>query len=382
MRYSDLVLYFTITPTRLSNKTMKNLNPVPATIVTVALMSSALISGCGVGEANVVDDDTAVAVTPVPVETSKPIRADISATYMANASITSDYDAPVMARVAGEVVELMVEEGDQVEAGQVLARLDGERLRLEMLVAKANLDRTQKEVIRNTDLHERGLISSSMHEGLKFDLASMKATYDLKRLNYDYSKIRAPIAGVVSTREIKSGQNLAVGDVAFRITETSELMAQLQIPQAELAKFSAGHPATVTVASMPNSEFAASIVRISPTIDVENGTFRATVIIDNTHGYLAPGMFGRFTIAYEMHANALVIPANALLDEDEESTVYVVQNGEVLRRGVETGFEENGRVEILSGLQDDDQIVVVGHSGLRDGSKVLASVLELDGFTG
>jgi multidrug efflux pump subunit AcrA (membrane-fusion protein) len=93
-------------------------------------------------------------------------------------------------------------------------------------------------------------------------------------------------------------------------------------------------------------------------------------------------MFGRFTIAYEKHANALTIPANALLDEDAESTVYVVQNGEVVRRTVETGFEENGRIEILSGLQDEDQIVVIGHSGLRDGSKVLASVFELDGFTG
>ncbi len=361
---------------------MKTLNPIPATIVTFALVSSALISGCGVGEAKVAESETTLATTPVPVETSKPSRADINATYIVNASITSDYDAPVMARVAGEVVELTVEEGDRVEAGQILARLDGERLRLEMLVAKANLERTKKELTRNSDLHERGLVSSSMYEGLKFDLASMQATYDLKRLNYDYSKIRATITGVVSTREIKPGQNLAVGDVAFRITETAELMAQLQIPQAELAKFSAGHPAIVTVASMPGSKFPATIVRISPTIDIANGTFRATVIIDNKQGRLAPGMFGRFTVAYEKHTNALVIPANALLDEDEVSTVYIVKNGEVLRRKIETGIEENGQIEILSGLQDDDQVVVVGHSGLRDGSKVLASVFELDGFTG
>ena len=156
----------------------------------------------------------------------------------------------------------------------------------------------------------------------------------------------------------------------------------LQIPQAELAKFSAGHAATVSVASMPNTEFAATIVRISPTIDIRNGTFRATAIMDNADGNLAPGMFGRFTIAYEKHENALVIPATALLDEDNESTVYIVENDAVIRRIVETGFEQNGRVEILDGLDDDDQIVVVGQAGLRDGSKVLASVSELDRFTG
>jgi membrane fusion protein (multidrug efflux system) len=133
---------------------------------------------------------------------------------------------------------------------------------------------------------------------------------------------------------------------------------------------------------MPDNNFAATIVRISPTIDARNGTFRATAVIDNTDGNLAPGMFGRFTIAYEKHTNALVIPTNALLDEDEETTVYVVRNDEVIRRAVEVGIEEDGRVEILDGLLDDDQVVVVGHSGLREGSKVLASATDLDRFTG
>ena len=361
---------------------MKTPNPIPATFFALALSSATLISGCGVSDASVPDADAVQAATPVPVETVAPVRSDIHATYAASASISSDADAPVSARVAGEVVELLVEEGDRVEAGQILARLDGKRLQLEMLAAKANLERAKKEYTRNTDLHARGLVSSAMYEGLKYDLASLKATYDLKRLNYDYSNIRATISGVVSSRDIKAGQNLAVGQVAFRITETKELIAYLQIPQSELAKFSAGHSATLNVASMPDADFAATIVRISPTIDSRNGTFRATASIDNADGNLAPGMFGRFTIAYEKHVNALVIPANALLDEDDETTVYVVQDDEVVRRSVEVGIEENGRVEILGGLLDNDQIVVVGHSGLRDGSKVLASVTDLDRFTG
>jgi len=179
---------------------MKTNNPIPAIFFTIVLSSTALLSGCGVGEASVNDADVLAAATPVPVETATPFRSDIYATYAASASIASDADAPVTARVAGEVVELLVEEGDRVAAGQVLARLDGERLRLEVLAAKANLERARKEYKRNTDLHERGLVSSSMYEGLQFDLASLKATYDLKRLNYDYSNIRATIAGVPERR--------------------------------------------------------------------------------------------------------------------------------------------------------------------------------------
>ncbi len=351
-------------------------------LTTLAFTSLTTLAGCGTGQASVNDAETVNAATPVPVETALPRRLDIYATYDATATISSDADAPVIARVAGEVVELLVEEGDVVEAGQVLARLDGERLRLEMLAAKANLEQARKEYKRNVDLHKRGLISTSMFEGLQYDLAALEATYELKALNYDYSKIRATIPGVVSAREVKPGQNVAANQVAFRITDTAELVAYLQIPQAQLPKFRAGHAATLKVASMPDTEFPASIVRISPTIDTRNGTFRATAIIDNTDRLLAPGMFGRFTIAYEKHEDALVVPAAALLDEDDLTSVYVVSDGEVVRRSVETGIEAGGNIEILGGLGENESVVVVGHSGLRDGSKVLASNKVQDSFSG
>lgn len=358
---------------------MNTLRPIVSVLAISALFS---ITGCGIGEASVAAESAAEAETPVPVETTTPNRADIFATYEATAAITTDSDAPVVARASGELVELLVEEGDSVKAGQVLARLDGERLRLEMLATKAELARASKEYTRNIDLHERGLISASMFEGLKYDVAALEASYKLKKLNYDYSNIRAPISGIVSARAIKPGQNVDVGDVAFRITETSELLAYLQIPQSQLPKFQAGHAATVQVVSMPNEKFHASIIRISPTIDTRNGTFRATASIDNKKGDLAPGMLGRFTIAYEKHADALTIPAVALLDDEEQASVYVVNDGEVVRRIVETGIEADGKIEILGGLSGNEQIVVIGHSGLHDGSRVLASNTLPDSFSG
>ena len=353
-----------------------------AIITALAIAGMTTLAACGVGEAGVSDQDILQATTPVPVEIAQPYRQDIRASYEATATLTSDADAPIIARVAGELIELLVEEGDTVKAGQVLARLDGERLRLEMLAAKANLARASKEFKRNTDLHERGLISASIFEGLKYDLAALQASYELSALNYDYSNIRATIDGVVSAREIKPGQNVSIGDIAFRITDTAELIAHLQIPQSQLPKFQAGHTASLQVASMPNTRFPASIVRISPTVDARNGTFRATAIIQNKDGNIAPGMFGRFTIAYEMHPDALVVPAAALLDEDEQTTVYVVNNGQVTKRVVETGIREGDIIEILGGLGDNDNIVVVGHTGLREGSKVLASNTDRNAASG
>ncbi len=353
--------------------------------IAVAALSASFtlaLSACGVGEARIAATDDSTAPPPLPVEISMPVRADIFATYHTTTTISADAEAPVAARVSGEVVEILVEEGDHVVKGQILARLDGDRLRLRMLQAQANLEKVSKEHQRFVRLHEKGLVSAAVSEGLKFDMDALKAVYELQRLDYEYTKIRAPISGVVSARDIKIGQHVGVSDETFNITDTTKLVAYLRIPQAELEKFSAGQHADVSVDAMPDVSFDATIARISPTIDVRNGTFRATAYIDNQDGLLAPGMFGRFDIAYEQHVDALIIPAAALVREDSETVVYVVEDGAAVRRAIETGIRSGDNIEVLSGLEVHEKIVVTGQGGLRDGSRVFASIDTGDPVTG
>jgi len=344
-----------------------------ASIALVAIFATAA-SGCGTGEASVASVNENSLPAPLPVRVTTPETMDIYAAYKTAAAIAAEEQAPILARVAGQVVEILVEEGDMVRKGQILARLDGDRLRLEMLQAQANLEKMSREYDRLTNLHERGLVSATTYDGLKYDRQALRAVYKLKRLNYGYTSIRATIDGVISSRDINVGTNVKVGEIAFTVSDTSCLVSYLNIPQTELNKFSPGHEAIVTVAAMPERGFVATVARISPTIDTRTGTFRATVYVDNQEGDLAPGMFGRFTIAYEKHSNALVIPANAMVEEDNETVVYVVTDGAAIRRTIETGIRSDGKIEILSGLDKNDAIVVTGLSGLRDGSRVLASI--------
>jgi membrane fusion protein (multidrug efflux system) len=341
-----------------------------ATLFTFLAMN---LTACGVGEAKVADVVEQNSTLPLPVEASLPHRADIFATYQTTGTLESDADAPVLARVSGQVIEVLVEEGRVVEKGQILALLDGDRLRLEMLQAKTNLDKIKREYERLVDLQKRGLVSAAMYEGLKYDMQALQASYKLKRLDYSYTRIRAPISGVISSREIKVGGQVSVNDPMFRITDASTLVAKLKIPQTELAKFSAGQAIRLSVDAMPEIMFAATIDRISPTIDTRNGTFRATAYVANDSSLLAPGMFARFSISYEKHADALVIPAAALIKEDNISVVYVISDGAVVRRVIQTGIESDGMVEVLDGLDIAESVVVTGQSGLRDGSRVLAS---------
>ena len=353
-----------------------------AGITALSTILAIALSGCGVGEAKIADVVELDDASALPVEVSFPYHADIFATYQTTSALESDADAPVIARVAGEVIEILVEEGSQVEQGQILARLDGELLRLEMLQVKARLDKTKSEYARLRDLHARGLVSATTYEGLKFDMDALQASYDLKQLNYGYTKIRAPIAGVVSSREIKIGRQVYVNDPTFRITNTARLVAHLKIPQTELPKFASGQSVNLRVDAMPDMMFAATVDRISPTIDVVTGTFKATAYVENNDGRLAPGMFARFSIAYEKHESALVIPAAALLTEDNISVVYVVSDELVERRVIDIGIESDGMIEVLGGLGDSEAVVITGQTGLRDGSRVLASNATSDFVSG
>lgn len=344
--------------------------------ILVALLAGAAVlalPGCQQGEASVVEDAASPPPAPLPVELALPSTQDMEAAYDATAPLSADREALIPARAAGEVVEILVEEGQRVVAGQTLARLDGELARLEMLKAQADFERARREHERSRRLRERGLVSAAAHETQQYVLAALEATYELKRLAHQHTTIRATIPGVVAERYVKVGYRVEQGAPAFRVTDTSRLVAELKIPQRALGTIGTGQDALITVDALPGSSFIAAVDRISPTIDADTGSFRATIYIDNRDGRLAPGMFGRVSIAYEKHAGARVVPTRALIREDEEVVLYVVRDGVALRRPVQVGIENAGMTEILEGLAADEPVVVTGQGGLRDGSEVLAS---------
>ena len=188
--------------------------------------------GDDAGSAATAGSDEEEESAPVPVEVGRAIRDDVFAVYTGTAALETDEDAMVVAKVAGEVESIAVEEGDPVKAGQVLARLDGDRLRLEMERARANLAKLEQEYQRNIQLKERGLVSATAFEDIKYEMEALRAAYNLARLEVSYTEIKAPVDGVVATRFIKVGNTLAVNDQVFHITGLDPLIAYLHVPES------------------------------------------------------------------------------------------------------------------------------------------------------
>ena len=334
----------------------------------IMLLVMAMLAACDQGDG--ADEDAEEESPAIPVETVTPSRGDIDAMYSGTAPIEAFADAIVIAKVGGEVREILAEEGDEVRRGQVLARLDGDRLRLEMQQAEANLRKLQRDYQRNVDLREKALISEGDFEKIQYEMEALEATFELASLELDYTEIKAPIDGVVSERLVKVGNTIEVNAETFQVTSLEPLISYLHVPEREYRRIDPGQTASIGIDAVPGDSFEAIVARVSPVVDPDTGTFKITIEVYDPSRRLKPGMFGRIDIIYDSRAMVLQIPRNAVIEEGGETAVFVVDGDTAERRLIRTGYSDDGNVEVIEGLDDDEQIVVVGQTNLKNGSKV------------
>ncbi len=342
----------------------------PVRWLALVAVVGALAAGCSNGKAKDKEGAETEKNAIVPVEVLPLKRAEMVAVYSGTAPIEAHEEATVVAKVGGEVRQIFVEEGDTVQAGQVLARLDGDRLRLTLAQTDANLRKLERDYKRTLELAEKGLVPKSTAENTRYDLDALRAGYDSARLELSYTEIRAPINGVISARRIKVGNTIGPNDPTFTVTDLDPLLAFVHVPEKEFRKIAPGQNAEVVIDALGGARFAGTISRISPTVDPQTGTFRARVEVPDATRTLKPGMFARVNIVYERRQSALQLPRTAILDADGQQSVFVVASGKAEQRTIKTGLSNGGWIEVLDGLEGSEQVVTVGQAGLKTGTLV------------
>jgi membrane fusion protein (multidrug efflux system) len=306
----------------------------------------------------------------VPVEISRVITGDISAYFTSTATIEAEEETEVVAKVGGVVEKILVEEGDYVNAGDVIAKLDDEKIAVQLAQAKANLQKLESNYNRSLDLHEKKLISTEGFQQAKFEYEHQKAAYELAALDLKYTSIRTPISGVVSARLIKVGNMVLPNQAVFKVSGFDPLIAVLHVPERQLGRLRVGQNATLQIDAIGTGDFIGRIKRISPVVDPATGTVKVTLEMHDPSRQMRPGMFARINIIYDIHENILLAPKDAIMSEDRESAVYVVRDSLAIRQPIEIGYTNTTHVEILSGLTPGDSVVTTGKGSLKDSTKV------------
>jgi membrane fusion protein (multidrug efflux system) len=373
---------------------------------------SLALTGCGRGgdAAQVKDKDSKSEVAnAVAVEVAPVARAPIAASYNGTATLSADHEAQVAAKTSGVLKKLYVEEGMTVKEGQLLAELDDASARAQLAQAEAQMHKADAGFTYAEQSIAKQLISKREYDQTKFDMQNLRAAYQSAALQLQYTRIVAPVGGVIAERSVKIGNLIQTNQNLFRIVGMDPLQAVLNVPERQLGILKAGQKVALEADALPGKKFEGAIQRIAPVVDAASGTFRVTCEFRDASGTLKPGMFGRVEIVYDQHADALTIPRSALIEEDGETAVFVVDKAQpkplaadaaktpatadakktdakadvakadskpaapglvAHRKLIKIGYSDGDKVEIRGGIDEGAQVITVGRNAVRDGTAV------------
>ena len=307
------------------------------------------------------------AIAAVPVEVTAASRRTISSFIETNGTLEAENEVDLVARVSAPIVALHVEEGDLVRAGQLLARLDDQETRVQTEIARVGLAEMRQAHERAQQLHAEDLISLEDYERAASTYDAAKAQLKASEVQLEFTELRAPFSGRIVRRYVDRAEQVSVNTPIYRLSDFDPLLCPIQMPERDLPRVRLGQRAWLSVEAWRDERFAATVLRISPIIEAETGTFKVTLELRDGDR-LRPGMFARVFVETETREDALVVPKAALSLGSIGDTVFVAVDGTASRREVELGFRQGDLVEIVRGVSEGEQVVVVGQDGLSEGT--------------
>jgi RND family efflux transporter MFP subunit len=270
-------------------------------------------------------------------------------------------------------------EGDRVDAGQTVAVITGEEVRL---AARTEATRQRYEAAKRDydskkKLFDEGLLSEELFRQVQTTLADAKIEWERSLLTEKRSSLVTPISGVIlrlardeDGTPMADGQLVTQGFVVAQIAPASSLIADVDLVGADVARVAEGMTARVRHHAWETRTFDGRVLRLAPSLDPVTRTLRAEVVVDNPEGKLRPGMFVEVTLIAERRENVAVVPRQAVTERGGRKVVFVLSGQKVNRREVGVGLGDDEVVEIRQGVEPGEKIVVRGLETLTDGTSV------------
>jgi len=277
-------------------------------------------------------------------------------------TVTSAENVHLSARISAYVSKVSASAGTKVKKGQTLIELDSREINEKLVAARVHLKQSKTEYDRTLNLYKKNAATEqsltaaeSMYNFAQSQVAEIKVMLT-------YTKINAPIDGIVTERKIEAGDLANPGQVLLSVYDAGNMRLEVPVPVRLIEKLSLNQTVDITL-DRPTRPFKGRVSEIVGEIDPSSRTQKVKVRIDNKKGDILPGTFGRVWVRESPHT-AIVIPASAVTMVGQLEMVNVVQHDRVLRRMVKTGPSYGKKVEILSGLSAGEVILV---SPLKEG---------------
>lgn len=274
-------------------------------------------------------------------------------------------------QLSGALLQVLVQEGDRVRQGTVLARIDSRELEAQLASAEASLTVAKSAAERSQQLHEQRIVTVAEYERDQAAYTAARATRDQLKTRLGYSVVRSPIDGVVLNKRVEAGDIVSPQARLFTIGEVSTLVVRVPISELDVTGLRAGDTVAVGLDALPGQVLDGRIRRIFPSADTLTRLVPVEVALSGaTARRVRPGFLARVRFQLDPRTGVIMVPAAALVDDNSGSAVFLVNGEHVSRRSVQRGGTFQGRVEIVQGLVPGDTVAVAGNNLLRDGSEV------------
>lgn len=322
----------------------------------------------------------------IGVEVAKVSRQNLTPVIKFSGGLDPFWQAEISSKVDSRIDQLFVDEGDAVQGGQVIAILDNaelqalvEQARGSVYEAKANLEQADVDLNRNKLLLESGAVSLQNLENSKYrrdmaqgNLIAVQGAFDNLSVRLNNTSVVAPRNGIVTKRFVQAGFYSKAGSPIVSVADTTTLLAKASVGEAQIGDVLLGATAEVSVPAFPDKIFTGVISKISPVAAMPARTFTVEIEIPNKEGFLRAGMFANVTVKGKMKTNIITVPQSALVMREDQKTVYVVNADNIIQQKlIVSGYTVDGMVEVISGVQEGETIVVGGQNKVREGAKVI-----------
>lgn len=300
---------------------------------------------------------------------SFPYEVEALGTANANEAVT------VTAKVSNLVTAIRFEEGQQVKRGQVLVELDGAEVKAEQTAAQAALAESRSQYKRAQELRSTNALSQAELERLEATLLANEARLVTARAKVRDTVISAPFDGRVGLRRVSVGSYISQGSVITTLDDTRIIKLDFSVPENFMSVLREGLKVVARSVAYPDRTFEGEVTSIDSRVDPTTRSVVARAQIPNSQGLLKPGMF--LTVRLQQpRENVVMIPEQALVPEEGNQFVFVVNDAKAEKRRVDIGRRKPGQVEILAGLKPGERIVVEGTQLVKDGVSVREVVRE------
>lgn len=303
----------------------------------------------------------------IPVEVTFSKVGDVAKFYQTTAILEAEQESKVVNKVTGMLESVHAQEGQRVQAGDLLAQIDPRNYELDFERAKIDYESAKSEYNRSQPVDGKQLISEKDLDKLRFRVQTTENQLEVARIKLRDSKVVSPIGGVIAKRSVKAHNMLSTsGNEMFHVVSLDSLIGVVYLPESELSKVKLGQVAKLSFPAEPELDLEATVLRIAPLVDSKLGTFKVTLTINNTSGVLKPGMFARVALLLDSKQAVTLVPENAVIKKDGKASIYVAQDNRAKKISIETGYSQDGWIEVITPLPAEGGVITVGQHGLKD----------------